>query len=67
MGTLAAGGPEPSNTIRSMAHMKAARVFPEPVGAQMRVDSPAMMCGQAAFCEGEGVSNRPVNQSRVAP
>ena len=57
---------EVSNTSRSMAHRNAASVFPEPVGAEMSVDSPAMMRGHACFCAGDAPSKRRANHSRVA-
>ena len=45
-----------------MAHRKAARVFPEPVGASRRTLSPRRIAGQALTCAGVGLSNVCENQ-----
>src|SRR5690242_19486733 len=42
---------------------KAAKVFPEPVGALISVSCPARMCGQPAICGSVGVPNLDVNHS----
>src|SRR5262249_25788806 len=43
----------------------AASVLPDPVGAEIRVVSPARMCGQPWTCGSVGVANRRTNQSRT--
>src|ERR1700726_2065995 len=48
---------------RSMATRNAASVFPEPVGAEMRVGSPATMEGQPPSCGSVGVPNLATNHS----
>src|SRR5579864_6134676 len=45
---------------------KAARVLPEPVGAEMSVVSPARMRGQPCSCGSVGVPKRLTNQSRTS-
>jgi len=40
---------------------KAASVLPEPVGAEIRVVRPAMMCGQPCSCGSVGVPNFETN------
>src|SRR5215813_15303094 len=44
----------------------AASVLPDPVGAEIRVVSPARMCGQPWTCGSVGVANRLTNQSRTS-
>lgn len=44
------------------AHKKAARVFPDPVGATTNAFSPAEMADQAAICTGVGWANTSRNQ-----
>src|SRR6266849_4496088 len=46
-----------------MQAKNAARVLPEPVGAEMRVVCPARMCGQPCSCGSVGVEKRVVNHS----
>src|SRR3954470_11351412 len=46
---------------RSMAVRKAARVFPEPVGASKRVDSPARIGGQPSAWARVGEGNEASN------
>jgi hypothetical protein len=43
----------------------AARVLPEPVGAEMRVSRPARMCGQPSAWASVGALKRRSNQARV--
>src|SRR5208337_2679239 len=50
-------------TRPSMQARNAARVFPEPVGAEMRVVWPARMCGQPCSCGSVGVPKRETNHS----
>src|SRR5205085_6510307 len=50
------------NISRSMAVRKAARVFPEPVGASRRVESPARMGGQPSAWARVGAGNEASNQ-----
>ena len=52
-------------TKPSMQARNAARVFPEPVGAEISVVLPARICGQPCSCGSVGVPNRPTNQSRT--
>src|SRR4029079_9265800 len=49
-----------------MAHRKAARVLPEPVGARIRVCSPAAMAGQPLAWASVGAPNVVSNHSRTA-
>ena len=49
----------------SIAYRNAARVLPEPVGAEMRTCSPEAIAGHACSWAGVGPANAPVNQSRV--
>ena len=44
---------------------KAARVFPDPVGADTRTSRPARMAGQASSCGAVAAANRPRNHSAV--
>src|SRR5262245_37670094 len=44
----------------------AANVFPDPVGAEISVVSPAKICGQPSSCGSVGVPNRETNQSRTS-
>src|SRR5690348_1152530 len=53
-------------TGRSIQARKAARVLPEPVGAEISVVLPARMCGQPSDCGSVGVPKRPINQSRTS-
>src|SRR5579863_2649500 len=53
-------------TSRSMQARNAAKVFPEPVGAEIRVVCPARMCGHPCSCGSVGVPNRCTNQSRTS-
>jgi len=53
-------------TKRSMQIRKAARVLPEPVGAEISVLSPARMCGQPSRCGSVGEPKRLRNQSRTS-
>ncbi len=46
-----------------MADKKAASVFPDPVGAAMRVLRPARMDGQPSRCGAVGSPNRSENQA----
>ena len=48
-----------------MQTRNAARVFPEPVGAEMRVASPARMLGQPWVCGSVGLPNLLRNHSAV--
>jgi hypothetical protein len=52
-------------TRRSMQARKAARVLPEPVGAEMMVLCRARMCGQPCSCGSVGVPKRCRNHSRT--
>src|SRR6185295_15868935 len=52
--------------IRLMHQRKAASVFPVPVGARMRVDSPRAMDGQPIICGVVGAGNTASNHSRTA-
>lgn len=45
-----------------MPHRNAARVFPDPVGAQIKVFSPETIFGQPNACAGVGFSNDAWNQ-----
>ena len=47
----------------SMQTRNAARVLPEPVGAEMRVGSPRRMAGQPAICGSVAEPNFVVNHS----
>ncbi len=49
-----------------MQERNAASVFPLPVGARSRVESPRWMAGQAPDCAGVGPAKEPANQSRTA-
>lgn len=49
-----------------MPHRKAARVFPEPVGAEIRTCSPDAIAGQAWICAGVAAANVVRNQCCVA-
>src|SRR5580704_3164452 len=49
-----------------MKTRNAAKVFPDPVGAEMSVAFPATIEGQPAICGSVGVPNRPKNQSRIS-
>ena len=49
-----------------MATRKAASVLPEPVGAEISVSRPAMMCGQPRACASVGALKRRSNQARTA-
>src|SRR5690606_12253321 len=51
---------------RSIAVRKAARVFPEPVGATTRVWSPRSIASHAAACAAVGASNASSNHAAVA-
>ena len=51
---------------RSIAVRKAARVFPEPVGATTRVSSPRSIASHAAACAGVGASNDSANHVEMA-
>src|SRR5215467_11026932 len=51
---------------RSSAHMNAARVLPELVGATTSVLSPLEIDAHAPTCAGVGVLNAPVNHSRMS-
>jgi hypothetical protein len=46
-----------------MQARKAARVLPDPVGAEIRVVRPARMCGQPCSCGSVGDPNRSTNHS----
>ncbi len=48
-----------------MAYRNAARVLPDPVGAEMRTCSPEAIAGQACSWAAVGASKAPVNHSRV--
>src|SRR3954463_7120796 len=48
-----------------MPQRKAARVFPEPVGAQISAFSPAAIRGQPSSCAGVGSSKESSNQPRT--
>ena len=58
-------GAGPADMSRSMAHRKAARVLPVPVGAHTSVWSPAAMAGQPSTWGGVGSENADANQARV--
>ena len=62
--SFASGGG--SATSRSMPHRKAASVLPEPVGARIRVCSPAAMAGQPWAWAAVGSGNVVANHSRTA-
>ena len=49
-----------------MAARKAARVLPLPVGAQIRVCSPAVIGGHPCSCAAVGSGNDAPNQARTA-
>src|SRR5580658_3687440 len=49
-----------------MQARNAARVLPEPVGAQINVFFLARMCGQPSSCGSVGVPNLPKNHSRAS-
>src|SRR5579872_1874811 len=49
-----------------MQMRNAARVLPEPVGAEMRVVLPVKILGQPCSCGSVGVPKRPMNQSRTS-
>src|SRR5574341_230301 len=51
---------------RSMLTMKAARVLPEPVGAEMSVSRPAMISGQPPDWASVGAAKRRSNHARTA-
>ncbi len=51
---------------RSMAHRKAASVFPDPVGATTSVLLPSAMADHASACAAVGAAKVPVNHSRVS-
>src|SRR5262245_24231753 len=53
-------------TSRSMQIKNAARVFPEPVGAEISVVWPARIRGQPSNCGSVEVPNRVTNQSRTS-
>ena len=53
-------------TSESIADRNAASVLPLPVGAQMRVWSPAMMGGQPPIWAAVGSGNDAPNQARTA-
>ena len=53
-------------TSESMADRKAASVLPLPVGAQMRVCSPAVIGGHPMICAPVGVGKDAENQARTA-
>ena len=58
----------PSIALRnswSMQTRNAARVLPDPVGAEISVGWPAWICGQPSICGSVGVPNRPTNHSCV--
>ena len=61
--------PEPSlsgsRARRSMPQRKAASVFPDPVGAQIRLCAPDAIAGQPAAWAGVGASNEASNQRRT--
>ena len=48
-----------------MDHRKAAKVFPDPVGAAMSVSRPRAISFQPAACGGVGSRKRSRNQSRT--
>src|SRR4051812_43474408 len=54
------------NIRRLMAHKKAARVFPVPVGARIKVDSQRAMAGHPRTCGGVASGNTAVNHCRTA-
>ena len=51
---------------RSIAQRNAARVFPDPVGAEISTCSPDAIAGHACSCAGVGASKAASNQVRVA-
>src|SRR5262245_48604180 len=53
-------------TSRSIQIKNAARVLPDPVGAEISVVSPAKICGHPSSCGSVGVPNRATNQSRTS-
>src|SRR5919108_5007640 len=54
-----------SNINRFKHHKNAVSVFPDPVGARIRVDSPRAMAGQPSRCGRVGASNDRRNHSRT--
>src|SRR5881275_2607199 len=66
--TCVVGGNEPSidcRSRRSMHTRNAARVLPEPVGAEISVGVPARMLGHPQICGSVGVPNFLSNHSAV--
>src|SRR5688572_3074597 len=57
--------PEFSRDSRSIPHRKAARVLPEPVGAEINAFSPPEIAAQPAAWTGVGASNEASNQART--
>jgi hypothetical protein len=51
---------------RSIEERNAVSVLPDPVGAQISVCSPAVMCGHPRTCGGVGSGNDAANHSRTA-
>src|SRR5690242_18758179 len=49
-----------------IAHRKAVRVLPLPVGARISVDSPRAIAGQPSVCGGVGAANEARNHSATA-
>src|SRR5579862_8250629 len=62
-----AGGLTRSAASRSIAHRNAARVLPDPVGADMSTCSPEAMAGHASSWAAVGAANAASNQARVLP
>ena len=62
----ASSSSSPNLSRLSMAHRKAARVFPDPVGASSSVLSPFLITGHALTCAGDGLSKVAANQRETA-
>ncbi len=56
----------PSRTSASIAARKAAKVFPEPVGAAISACRPDWIAGHARSCAGVGAANALRNQAATA-
>ena len=56
----------PTATNRSRQMRNAARVLPDPVGADTRTSRPARILGHASRCGGVAAANRPRNHSAIS-